>query len=137
MDVDHKGGEETRMRSSGNIEMVVEKGEDEHMLSSASVDTVAGEPEEAHLPSSSNVAMVAEHEKGEEDHTPSSANIAMVAAPAWLTALNMDIYLEESSDAKEWQGLVQSLYKFENGNSINGVRITTSFSFSFSLIAYP
>lgn len=137
MDVDHKGGEETRMRSSGNIEMVVEKGEDEHMLSSASVDTVAGEPEEAHLPSSSNVAMVAEHEKGEEDHTPSSANIAMVAAPAWLTALNMDIYLEESSDAKEWQGLVQSLYKFENRNSINGVRITTSFSFSFSLIAYP
>jgi hypothetical protein len=44
-----------------------------------------------------------------------------VAAPAWLTALKMDVYLRECSDVKAWQVLVQSLYKFEVGNTINGV----------------
>jgi hypothetical protein len=52
----------------------------------------------------------------------SSTNFATVAAPAWLTALKMDIYLQECSDEKAWQVLVQSLYKFEVGNTINGVR---------------
>ena len=66
-----------------------------------------------------------DHEKGEEARTPSTANIAMIAPPAWLTTLKMDVYLQECSNAKEWQGLVQSLYKFENGNSINGVCVTT------------
>jgi len=66
-----------------------------------------------------------DHEKGEEARTPSTANVAMIAPPAWLTTLKMDVYLQECSNAKEWQGLVQSLYKFENGNSINGVCVTT------------
>lgn len=57
-------------------------------------------------------------ESGQEEIT----NLVAVAAPGWLSAINMDIYLQECSDAKEWQGLVQSLYKFEEGNTINGVR---------------
>ena len=65
-----------------------------------------------------------DHEKGEEAHTSSSTtNVALVAAPAWLTTLNMDVYLLECSDVKAWQELVQTLYRFEEGNSINGVRI--------------
>jgi hypothetical protein len=44
-----------------------------------------------------------------------------VAAPAWLTALKLDIYFQECSDVTAWQLLVQSLYKFEEGNTINGV----------------
>ena len=67
-----------------------------------------------------------DHEKGEEAHMSSSTKVAMVTAPAWMTMLNMDVYLQECSDVKEWQGLVQSLYKFEEGDSINGVCITTS-----------
>ena len=72
------------------------------------------------------IQMDVDHEKGEEVHTLSSTNVALVTPPAWLTTLNMDVYLQECSDAKAWQGLVQSLYKFEEGNSINGVCITTS-----------
>lgn len=55
---------------------------------------------------------------------PSSStdlNVVSVTAPAWLAALKLDIYLQESSDATAWQSLVQSLYKFEVGNKINGV----------------
>ena len=66
-----------------------------------------------------------DHEKGEEIpmDVESSTNVALVAAPAWLTTLNMEVYLQECSDVKEWQGLLQSLYKFEEVNSINGVCI--------------
>ena len=45
------------------------------------------------------------------------------ARAAWLTTLNMDVYLLECSDVKAWQELVQTLYRFEEGNSINGVCI--------------
>ena len=50
-----------------------------------------------------------------------TTNVVMVAAPGWLNMVNMDIYLQDCSDAKEWKALVQSLYKFEEGNTINGV----------------
>jgi hypothetical protein len=65
---------------------------------------------------SNAVAMEIDQAVGEE-----SINVVAVAAPAWLTALSMDVYLQECSDAKAWQVLVQSLYKFEEGNTINGV----------------
>ena len=70
---------------------------------------------------------------GMDVDTPASANLkttapkesyqgaVAVAAPRWLNALNMDIYLQECSDAKEWQELVKSYYKFGEGNAINGV----------------
>ena len=48
-------------------------------------------------------------------------NVVPVAAPAWLTALKMDIYFQECSDTTAWQLLVQSFYKFEVGNTVNGV----------------
>lgn len=67
----------------------------------------------------------AHNKKGEESHM-SSANVAVVAAPAWLTKLGMDDYFQECSNEKAWRDLVQSLYRFEHGNSINGVRITTT-----------
>ena len=65
-------------------------------------------------------------ESGQEE----IANIVAVSAPGWLNTLNMDIYLQGCSDTKEWQELVQSLYKFEEGNTINGVcyyNLTTVF----------
>ena len=65
--------------------------------------------------------MAVDEEKGEETHASSSADVAVVTAPAWLTTLNMDEYLQNCSDAKEWQELVQSLYKFEEANTTNGV----------------
>ena len=52
----------------------------------------------------------------------SSTDVAGVAPPAWLIALNMDVYLQECSDATAWRGLIESLYKFENLNTISGVR---------------
>ena len=48
----------------------------------------------------------------------SASNVVKVTAPAWMTALKMDIYFQELSDEKV---LVQSIYKFEIGNTINGV----------------
>jgi hypothetical protein len=68
----------------------------------------------------------AHNKKGEESHMSSSTNVAVVAAPAWLTKLGMDDYFQECSNEKAWRDLVQSLYRFEDGNSINGVRITTT-----------
>jgi hypothetical protein len=68
----------------------------------------------------------AHQEKGEESHTSSSTNVTVVAAPAWLTKLGMDDYFQECSDEKAWRDLVQSLYRFEQGNTINGVCITTT-----------
>lgn len=52
----------------------------------------------------------------------SSTNVVAVIAPAWLTSLKMDVYLQECSDTKAWKMLVESLYKFEVGNKIIGVR---------------
>jgi hypothetical protein len=79
---------------------------------------------------SNPVAMAIDLEVGEE-----STNVVAVAAPAWLTALSMDVYLQECSDTKAWQVLVQSLYKFEEGNTINGVsQYNTTF---FLLIPSP
>jgi hypothetical protein len=49
-------------------------------------------------------------------------NVVAVAAPAWLTAYNMDDYLRKCSNEKAWQVLVQSFYKFEERNAIKGVR---------------
>ena len=57
-------------------------------------------------------------QKGESPST----NMAVVTPPAWLIALNMDVYLWECSDVTAWQGLIESLYRFENLNTINGVR---------------
>jgi hypothetical protein len=51
----------------------------------------------------------------------SASNVVEVSAPAWMTALKMDIYFQELSDEKAWKVLVQSIYKFEIGNTINGV----------------
>lgn len=48
-------------------------------------------------------------------------NVVPIAPPAWLTALKMDIYFQECSDTTAWQLLVQSFYKFEAGDSVNGV----------------
>jgi hypothetical protein len=61
---------------------------------------------------------VENRQKGESPST----DVAVVAPPAWLIALNMDVYLRECSDATAWQGLIESLYRFENLNTINGVR---------------
>ena len=58
----------------------------------------------------------------DEEKEEVSTNVVEVAAPPWLTAHHMDVYLQECSIAKEWQLLVQSLYKFEEGNAIKGVR---------------
>jgi hypothetical protein len=63
------------------------------------------------------VPMDVDEEIGEE-----STNIVTVAPPGWLTAQNMDVYLKDCSEAKAWQALVHSLYKFEERNTINGVR---------------
>lgn len=92
---------------------------------SASATELASNPDpmEVDKEKGEEIRMDVDHEKGEEAHTSSSTNVALVAAPAWLTTLNMDIYLKECSDVKAWQGLVQSLYKFEEGNSISGVCI--------------
>ena len=80
------------------------------------VDTLGATTE----PTSQLDAMEVDKEKAEV-HTPSSANISMVEALAWLTALNMDVFLQDCSDVKAWQGLVQSLYMFEALNTINRV----------------
>ena len=37
-----------------------------------------------------------------------TTNVVVVAAPGWLNAVNMDIYLQDCSDVKEWKALVQS-----------------------------
>ena len=47
-----------------------------------------------------------------------------IGPPTWLAALQMDAYLQESSDLTAWQQLVTSFYKFEKLNTINGVRIS-------------
>lgn len=49
------------------------------------------------------------------------SNVVEVSAPAWMTVLKMDIYFHKLSDEKAWKVLVQSIYKFEIGNTINGV----------------
>ena len=100
------------------LEVNQEKGEEMSM-------EVDHRKEEAHTSSSTNIVADSEvdHEN-EQAHTSSSSNVALVAAPAWLTPLNMDSYLEECSDLKAWQGLVQSLYRYEERNSITGVHIT-------------
>lgn len=67
--------------------------------------------------SSTQVPMDVDEEKGEE-----STDIVTVAPPGWLTAQNMDGYLKNCSEAKAWQALVHSLYKFEERNTTNGVR---------------
>lgn len=51
-----------------------------------------------------------------------TTNVVTVIAPDWVTSLKMDIYLQECSDVKAWKMLVESLYKFEVGNKIIGVR---------------
>jgi hypothetical protein len=76
---------------------------------------------------SNPVPMDVDQEIGEE-----STNIVAVAAPAWLTALKMDVYLQDCSDAKAWRLLVQSLYKFEEGNAINGVCHYNCFTFLYT-----
>ena len=95
---------------------------------SASATEVTSNPDpmEVDQEKGKEVRMDLDHKKGEEAHMSLSTKVAMVAAPAWMTMLNMYVYLQECSDVKEWQGLVQSLYKFEEGNSINRVCITTS-----------
>lgn len=77
-------------------------------------------------------ALTVDKEKGEA-HTPSSMNVYMVEAPSWLSALNVDMYLQDSSDVKAWHGLVNSLYRFEAVNTINGV---SHYSCSTGLLTY-
>ena len=60
---------------------------------------------------------VENRQKGES----SSTDVAVIALPAWLVALNMDVYLLGCSDITAWKGLIQSLYKFEKLNTISGV----------------
>ncbi|KDR65964.1 hypothetical protein GALMADRAFT_81289, partial [Galerina marginata CBS 339.88] len=50
----------------------------------------------------------------------------LVALPAWMTALGVDTYLQESADATAWQALLLSLYKFEVMNTTTGNLPTTS-----------
>ena len=76
---------------------------------------------------SNPVPMDVDQEIGEE-----STNIVAVAAPAWLTALKMDVYLQDCSDAKAWRLLVESLYKFEEGNVINGVCHYNCYTFLYT-----
>ena len=45
-----------------------------------------------------------------------ASNIITVAAPAWLSVNNMDVYLRNCSKEKAWHNLVQSFYRFEEGN---------------------
>ena len=61
---------------------------------------------------------IGNHQKGKS----SSTDVAVIAPPAWLSALNMDVYLQGCSDTTAWQELIESLYKFEKLNTINGVR---------------
>ena len=61
---------------------------------------------------------IGNHQKGKS----SSTDMAVIAPPAWLSALNMDVYLQGCSDTTAWQELIESLYKFEKLNTINGVR---------------
>ena len=60
---------------------------------------------------------IGNHQKGKS----SSTDVAVIAPPAWLSALNMDVYLQGCSDMTAWQELIESLYKFEKLNTINGV----------------
>jgi hypothetical protein len=87
------------------------------MMDSGMDATVDALPSASTHQTSNPDSMDVDQEIGEE-----SINVVGVAAPAWLTAHNMDVYLQECSNVKGWQMLVQSLYKFEMGNAIKGVR---------------
>ena len=78
---------------------------------------------------SSATESTSNQDPGEEAHTSSLTNVT-VTVPAWLTVLNMDTYFQESSNMKAWQVLVQSLYKFEEVNTIN--RVCHCFCYKFS-----
>jgi hypothetical protein len=54
-------------------------------------------------------------------------NPVAVKAPGWLSAVKMDVYLQDCSEAEAWQTLVKTLYKFEEGNAIYGVCHLTGF----------
>ena len=58
-------------------------------------------------PTSNPDPMAVDKEKGEETHGSSSTDLGVVTVPAWLTMLDMDKYLQQCSDMKEWQELVQ------------------------------
>jgi hypothetical protein len=79
-------------------------------------------PGSATEPTSNPDPVELDEEMGKEAPVPPfTSSVAIIVAPAWLTALNMDVYLQECSDTKVWQGLVQALYKFKEVNMINGV----------------
>ena len=73
-------------------------------------------------------SMQVDDEKRAEAPVTSSTSAVTVGPPTWLAALQMDAYLQESSDLTAWQQLVTSFYKFEKLNTINGVRISILFS---------
>ena len=66
-------------------------------------------------------SMQVDTENQQKGKSPST-DVAVVALPAWLSALNMDVYLQGCSNMMAWQELIESLYKFEKLNTINGVR---------------
>ena len=119
MEVDKEKGEETHTSSSASTasmpppSTLTANGSGAMDINTCSLAT---------QPTSNLDPMEVDKEKGEETHTLSSADVAVVSVPAWLTSINMDLYFEQCSDAKAWQALVQSLYKFEEANTTNGVR---------------
>lgn len=60
--------------------------------------------------------------KNRQKSQSSSTDVAVVAPPAWLVAVNMDVYLLGCSDMTAWKELIETLYKFERLNTLNGVR---------------
>ena len=97
--------------------------------------TATNNPESMDVDASSNGTdsssnpdpMQVDEEKRAESPVTSSTSAVAVGPPTWLAALQMDAYLQECSDLKAWQQLVTSLYKFENLNTVNRVRISILF----------
>ena len=85
---------------------------------SASMDIDAGKNRTKSIVNKDS--MQVDMENQQKGKSPST-DVAVVAPPAWLSALNMDIYLQGCSDMTAWQELIESLYKFEKLNTINGV----------------
>ena len=87
--------------------------------SPASMDTDTGKDGTESL---DNVNSMQVDVKNRQKGQSSSTDVAVVAPPAWLVAVNMDVYLLGCSDATAWKKLIETLYKFEKLNTLNGVR---------------
>jgi hypothetical protein len=87
--------------------------------SPASMDTDAGKDGTESIDNANSMQVDV---KNRQKSQSSSTDVAVVAPPAWLVAVNMDVYLLGCSDATAWKELIETLYKFERLNTLNGVR---------------